>query len=481
MTVPILIALWRCACGTLDIYADQQWSEVRKLAESHEVDIDHAMDPIPVVPAAENFMSQPYLQACLFDPEGETVNQMAALAEKCRGPLIDFLPSLDAGSTARLSAVLSGIRKAAPEFMPVTKAKEPTAETLLRVTDGIGIPWSELDEATGLLHAQMPPWGATPPTDDYTPPLVFSVSSGALIRFSRIATLRTHAALALKQPGPALASLRIQSRMADAHFHHATLASTIFGSFFVQNMISQIHAGFRSRQWTEADIAWFAEWAGKIDFLVLLNQASKMECIYSIRYAESLRTDPGFEDRMLRSIAGDPAVMETLSEAAMPFQQDWLAPFRGNSEFLYRLAPRGAFTLLEAQSLMTYFDDYLSLLKKGGLHEYAWQAKENRVSSKVISYPQLGAGFAAHQSRINLLRTACALHQWHAAHGDYPKVLEGLQPGLPESACLDVCSGKPLHYERVSRNSYRLRAVGVDRIDDGGKPMAGGKGDIVWK
>ena len=73
VTVPILIALWRCACGTLDIYADQQWSEVRKLAESYEVDIDHAMDPIPVVPAAENFMSQPYLQACLFDQEGAEV------------------------------------------------------------------------------------------------------------------------------------------------------------------------------------------------------------------------------------------------------------------------------------------------------------------------------------------------------------------------------------------------------------------------
>lgn len=481
MIALLLIALWHCACGTVDLYADQQWSEVRKLAASYEMDIDHAMDPIPVVPAAENFISQPYLQACLFDQEGETVKPMVTLADKCHDSLINSLASLDARSTTRLSAVLNGIRKEAPEFLPTKKNGESAPETLLRVTDNLGIPWAGLDEATKLPHAQMPPWGTTPPTDDHTPSAIFSVSSGPLIRLSRVATLRTHAGLALKQPDTAMTSLRLQSRMADAHFDHATLSHTIFGSFFVQNMIFQIHAGFRDRLWRNEDIQWFAEWAGKIDFEALLNHASRMECVYSIRYVESLRTDPGFEDRMLRSIAGDPAMREQLSQAAMPFEQTWLSPFRGNAEFLYRIAPGGAFTLVETHSLRTYFNNYLSLLKKSGLHEYGWPEKDNRVNSKVVSYDRVGISFATQQSRLNLLRSACALHQWQAAHGDYPEKLEELQPALPASACLDVCAAKPLHYERISKDNYRLYAVGMDATDDGGKPVVDGKGDIVWK
>ncbi len=41
--------------------------------------------------------------------------------------------------------------------------------------------------------------------------------------------------------------------------------------------------------------------------------------------------------------------------------------------------------------------------------------------------------------------------------------------------------GERLVYHRISASGYRLRSAGPDRVDNNGKPMTDGQGDIVWK
>ena len=451
------------------------------MAASHGMDIDRALEPIPEVLRDENFLSHPFLQACLFDRDGETVATMRTLVDQGGGTWRGSLGFMDDGTKTRLREVLREIRKGAPGLLPAKKSGDSTARILLGVTDNAGIPWAELDKATWLPHAQMPPLGTTPPRDDTEVPSTSMVPFETLLGFQGVASLRTHAALEAKKPDVAMQSLRIQSRIAEAQFYRSTLAGGLIGAGLTNYIVSQIHSGFSSRVWREEDIAWFAKWAAGVNVLNSIKQECAIEGIYIIRYLEGIIGDPALEDRLVRSFEDDSFLKEMASDAGLPFGQTWLRPFRGRSEALYRLVPRSVYVLAQADQIRDFCGATFVLLEKGGLREFAWPEKESRPPNKIIGYPQIGAAFAALQTRLNLVRTACALDRWRRARGAYPATLEELAPDLPAAAMEDVCTGKPLRYTKAGKDGYRLHSAGPDRVDDGRKPLVDQKGDIVWQ
>jgi hypothetical protein len=98
--------------------------------------------------------------------------------------------------------------------------------------------------------------------------------------------------------------------------------------------------------------------------------------------------------------------------------------------------------------------------------------------------PALGGYAAKEASNLANLRlgmTALALERFRSAHdGRYPGALGDLVPALLAAVPSDPFDGQPLRYRRQA-GGYLLYSIGPDLKDDGGKRMAGGKGDLVFE
>jgi len=80
-----------------------------------------------------------------------------------------------------------------------------------------------------------------------------------------------------------------------------------------------------------------------------------------------------------------------------------------------------------------------------------------------------------------LLRTGIALERHRLAHGRHPESLAALVPDFLPEVPLDPCDGKPLRYRLQSDGSPVVWSIGIDGIDEGGKPHRDKtKGDPVW-
>jgi hypothetical protein len=83
-------------------------------------------------------------------------------------------------------------------------------------------------------------------------------------------------------------------------------------------------------------------------------------------------------------------------------------------------------------------------------------------------------------ANFRLALTAVALEQFRAAHNNrYPASLSELTPDYLVATLMDPFDGQPLRY-RKQGTGYVLYSIGADLKDDGGKPMNGKNGDIVF-
>jgi hypothetical protein len=81
---------------------------------------------------------------------------------------------------------------------------------------------------------------------------------------------------------------------------------------------------------------------------------------------------------------------------------------------------------------------------------------------------------------LHLALTAVALEQFRAAHDNrYPTALSELTPNDLGATLMDPFDGQPLRYQKQGAG-YVLYSIGSDLKDDGGKPMNGKGGDIVF-
>lgn len=92
------------------------------------------------------------------------------------------------------------------------------------------------------------------------------------------------------------------------------------------------------------------------------------------------------------------------------------------------------------------------------------------------------------QAALDQAFLACALERHRLASKDYPERLEALVPTYLSALPHDVVEGRPLVYQRLNRDAYRLYALGGNGKDEGGliAPADGygrqdpNKGDWVW-
>ena len=83
-------------------------------------------------------------------------------------------------------------------------------------------------------------------------------------------------------------------------------------------------------------------------------------------------------------------------------------------------------------------------------------------------------------ANLRLALTAVALEQFRAAHNNrYPAGLSELTPDYLAATLMDPFDGQPLRFRKQGAG-YMLYSIGSDLKDDGGKPMNGKGGDIVF-
>jgi hypothetical protein len=102
---------------------------------------------------------------------------------------------------------------------------------------------------------------------------------------------------------------------------------------------------------------------------------------------------------------------------------------------------------------------------------------------------------ATAETQRRIIVTALALERFRQRHGAYPGTLTELAPDYLESPPVDFMNGQPLHYQLNSAGNFMLYSVGLDGVDDGGRPVAprqrlpwappglaapASGGDIVW-
>jgi len=83
-------------------------------------------------------------------------------------------------------------------------------------------------------------------------------------------------------------------------------------------------------------------------------------------------------------------------------------------------------------------------------------------------------------ANLRLAMTAVTLEQFRASHNNrYPAGLSELTPSYLNAVLTDPFDGQPLRYRKQDAG-YVLYSIGPDLKDDGGKPMNGKGGDIVF-
>jgi ABC-type transport system involved in multi-copper enzyme maturation permease subunit len=81
------------------------------------------------------------------------------------------------------------------------------------------------------------------------------------------------------------------------------------------------------------------------------------------------------------------------------------------------------------------------------------------------------------QTSVNQAIIACALERFHLANRVYPETLAKLVPALLARVPHDAVSGRPIIYQPVGEDSFILRGVGPNGIDDRKNP---GTDDWLW-
>ncbi len=74
------------------------------------------------------------------------------------------------------------------------------------------------------------------------------------------------------------------------------------------------------------------------------------------------------------------------------------------------------------------------------------------------------------QTVVDLATLACALERYRLANGEFPAALDALAPQFVTKPPHDIVTGAPLKYRRTDGGGFVLYSVGVNKVDDGGKP-----------
>jgi len=256
------------------------------------------------------------------------------------------------------------------------------------------------------------------------------------------------------------------------------------------NIASQtIWEGLIDHRWKPEHLAYWQRMLVSCDFVKDGRAALNAERLFGNAIIEYVRCHPTMLDEI-----GDPPKTET--------QTIWC-----DTPQIYYLIPRG-WLYLEQVKYNEHFERFLlspPAIDKEQFHlqefnKNIWVVqledyhplalwRHHEVMSQML-LPALGRitvkGLQA-QVLADLTIVAMALERYHLQRQDYPTDMSELEPNQIEKLPKDLMSKTDFHYERQSKDSFRLWSVGWNLKDDGGTVVKRGsntldfyEGDWAW-
>ena len=80
----------------------------------------------------------------------------------------------------------------------------------------------------------------------------------------------------------------------------------------------------------------------------------------------------------------------------------------------------------------------------------------------------------------NMTIAAIAIKRYELQHQQLPPTLENLTPAFLKTTPLDYMNGQALHYRKNQDGTFLLYSVGLNGVDDGGKPSSHKWWELYW-
>lgn len=279
----------------------------------------------------------------------------------------------------------------------------------------------------------------------------------------------------------ALADTRTLLRMSRMLEEQPVLISRLVQIAQTAIAIQGVAEGLAARVWTDAQITELQRMVAGIDL-----QKPMAAALQGERWLGN-----GFYDALLggpipgTTGSGDPSPNARLF--GFPTAPPWIAPhgfFRRNQVEQNRVADRLIAEILDPgwpASMVPPKPDAVRMRELG-----LSPANERKilVSLLVPALDKAHYKAARQNTAARMGETACALERYRLKHGRHPERLEDLVPAFLGAVPADPMDRKPLRYERLAGEEYRLWSVGLNGRDDGGvtrEPAENDRsGDWVW-
>jgi hypothetical protein len=316
---------------------------------------------------------------------------------------------------------------------------------------------------------------------------------------SRMLQLRAIAELQNGQSDLALADVKLMLRLMDSIRTEPFLISHQIRIHMLNDTLQPVWEGLADHKWSDVQLVEVNQELAKVDFLADYEFIMRAERTISMGRIENLRITRDLESQFpkIRMMSGK------YGEPEEPI--DWREQI---AAAMVRVVPSAVFyqaELIVARAIQEW-DLPIVDVRQHTISLEADQKASSNIAKEVESRSPLASrkeivnlslpalqwaifNFAHAQSSVDMARVACALERYRLAQGNYPEMLDALQPSFIETLPHDVIGGQPLKYHRTDNGQFKLYSVGWNGIDDGGTVVVrkyfetqidSYKGDWVW-
>ncbi len=348
-----------------------------------------------------------------------------------------------------------------PAFPVATEPQTPAADVLLAL--------SRYDSALAVLRA-----ASQRPKVRY--PIAYEDGLFALQQLNhhfvetlaatvRILCLRAVAELVLDRNDAALQDTLLALRLAESlrqepynQLHHARAA-------MLQLCLQPVWEGLTLHRWKEAQLITLQQHFAKMDLLDEFRLRVRGETLVTMNLADQLQAlFEGRRSAWMHGLGADFEEWFWIWVARVAYPRGWLYQ---DKAWIYRF--------YEQRS------DVLKALDPANSQQ--WRAELRRATDPfllMLVVPRLSEVF--HQATPSALylqtacqeaSVACALERYRLAQGQYPDSLDALVPAWLKQVPADLLDqqGSPLRYRREADGGFVLYSIGLNRLDDHGKPV----------
>lgn len=326
LSIPMILTVWPAVFNQC---ADRMWQAEVVSAAARGFVLEEAT--ISIVPDAENVLGQVWLKNWISLPaEAGKIRSLLRRVEALESKehrKRRWIPPDEMLDPLTPKAIMVGgteladlLRRSAPTLMPRAGDLPPAAE-ILYFTDQLGIPCTEILEASNRPLAALPTVESAAasnpglPQSGKTPGPPEARESSSTFVLARMLGWRASALLALKRNEEALDCIRLLSRISEAWNLHPTVMQWLVGSSIETEWLNLVGHGVKLHLWNGQDLALVAKLAEMPDLIATHRKVVAGELRFKNETIDYLEANPDYLDQQYR------VMVEALQGVAASFEK----------------------------------------------------------------------------------------------------------------------------------------------------------------